>query len=87
MLAVTFASYLATGIMRVSYAPMLALVLPAMLLPSLLGAHLYRRLGDKGFRQMVLALLTVSGVRTAWRGAALPGQALMPGPKNLSSWP
>ncbi|GAB2581769.1 sulfite exporter TauE/SafE family protein [Ramlibacter solisilvae] len=70
MLAVTFATYLATGIVRESHASMLALVVPAMVLPSLLGARLYRRLGDKDYRQLVLALLTASGV--ALLAAGLP---------------
>jgi len=70
MLAVTLGVYVATGIVRASFAPTLVLVVPAMLLPSLLGARLYRRLGDKGFRQVVLALLSASGV--ALLAAGLP---------------
>jgi uncharacterized protein len=62
MLTFTFGSYLISGIARPSYVPMFAIVLPAMLLPSLLGAWLYRRMGDRGFRQVVLALLTASGI-------------------------
>jgi uncharacterized protein len=70
MLAVTFGTYLATGIVSASLTPMLVLVLPAMLLPSLLGARLYRRMGDNGFRQVVLTLLTTSGF--ALLAAGLP---------------
>jgi len=70
MLAVTLGVYVATGIVRASFAPTLVLVVPAMLLPSLLGARLYRRLGHKGFRQVVLAPLSASGV--ALLAAGLP---------------
>jgi uncharacterized membrane protein YfcA len=61
MLAVTFASYLATGILQASQLPLLAAVLPAMVLPSLLGARMYLRISPQGFRRVVLGLLTLSG--------------------------
>jgi uncharacterized protein len=69
MLTVTFGTYVATGIARTAYLPMFATVLPAMILPSLLGARLYRRMGDRGFRQVVLALLTASGSTLLAAGA------------------
>jgi uncharacterized protein len=69
MLTVTFGTYVATGIARTAYLPMFAAVLPAMILPSLLGARLYRRMGDRGFRQVVLTLLTASGVALLAAGA------------------
>jgi uncharacterized protein len=69
MLTITFTTYLATGIVRASFAPLLALVVPAMLLPSLLGAQVYRRMGDRGFRQVVLALLAASGGALLLAGA------------------
>jgi uncharacterized protein len=69
MLTVTFGTYVATGIARTAYLPMFAAVLPAMILPSLLGTRLYRRMGDRGFRQVVLALLTASGVALLAAGA------------------
>jgi uncharacterized membrane protein YfcA len=61
MLCVTFASYLATGILAASQLPLLAIVLPAMIVPSLLGARLYMRISPEIFRRLVLGLLTVSG--------------------------
>jgi uncharacterized membrane protein YfcA len=70
MLTVTFASYLATGIVTVDQWPLLAMVLPAMVVPSLLGARLYMRISPQAFRQVVLSLLTASGA--AMLVAAVP---------------
>ncbi len=62
ILTVTLLSYMATGIMTREMVPLLALVAPAMLVPSLLGARLYRGISDTAFRKVVLGLLTASGV-------------------------
>ncbi|HXE49890.1 MAG TPA: sulfite exporter TauE/SafE family protein, partial [Ramlibacter sp.] len=62
MLAVTFTSYLATGIATRQMVPLFAIVAPAMLIPSLLGARLYLGISDVGFRKVILCLLTASGV-------------------------
>jgi hypothetical protein len=62
MLAVTFASYVATGIATRPMLPLFAIVAPAMLVPSLLGARLYLGISETGFRKVVLGLLTASGV-------------------------
>ncbi|RYX96240.1 MAG: sulfite exporter TauE/SafE family protein [Comamonadaceae bacterium] len=62
ILAVTFITYLATGLISRETLPMLALVIPAMLVPSLLGARLYIGISDLAFRRIVLGLLTASGV-------------------------
>ena len=70
LLTVTFASYLATGIVNVAEWPLLALVLPAMIVPSLVGARLYLRISPEVFRRVVLSVLTASGV--AMLVAALP---------------
>ena len=70
MLAVTFVTYLATGIATPAMAPLFAIVAPAMLLPALAGARLYHRIGETAFRKVVLALLTASGIAMLW--AALP---------------
>lgn len=61
MLSVTFASYLATGLVTAQSAALLAVVVPAMLIPSLLGAHVYLGMGEAAFRRVVLGLLTLSG--------------------------
>ena len=70
MLAVTFASYLAGGLVTRSMLPMFALVAPAVLLPVLLGARVYVGLSEVAFRRVVLVLLTLAGV--ALLAAALP---------------
>jgi uncharacterized protein len=62
MLTVALATYLGTGIITPDMWPKLAVVAPAMLVPSLLGARLYTRLDEVAFRRLVLGLLTCSGV-------------------------
>ncbi|MDO9403422.1 MAG: sulfite exporter TauE/SafE family protein [Polaromonas sp.] len=62
MLTVTFVTYIATGLISRATLPMLALVIPAMLVPSLLGARLYIGISDLAFRRIVLGLLTASGI-------------------------
>jgi uncharacterized protein len=58
----TIAAYLATGIIQAGSAWLFAVVLPAMLIPTLIGARLYRSFTDTGFRRVVLGLLGLSGV-------------------------
>ncbi|MDM0087031.1 MULTISPECIES: sulfite exporter TauE/SafE family protein [unclassified Variovorax] len=70
MLAVTMATYLATGIVTREMLPLFAIVASAMLVPTLLGARLYVGISEARFRQVVLGLLTVSGV--VLLAAALP---------------
>ena len=62
MLTVTFVSYVATGIVTAAMMPLFAIVAPAMLIPSLLGARLYLGIGEVQFRKVVLGLLSASGV-------------------------
>ncbi|MDW5444497.1 sulfite exporter TauE/SafE family protein [Polaromonas sp. SM01] len=71
MLAVTFASYVATGIISSATLPYFAIVAPAMLIPSLLGARLYIGISEAAFRKIVLSLLTCTGV--ALLVSSLPG--------------
>lgn len=61
MLFVTMVAYLATGIVTLEMLPMFAIVLPAMLVPTLLGTRLYKKINDASFRKLVLTLLTGSG--------------------------
>ncbi len=70
MLLVTFVTYLATGLVTREALPLLAIVVPAMLVPVLLGARLYHGISDVRFRQIVLGMLTLSGV--AMLVASLP---------------
>jgi uncharacterized membrane protein YfcA len=69
-LSVTFATYVGTGMVTASMWPLIAVVVPALLLPSMLGARLYVGLSEVGFRRVVLSLLTVSGLVMV--GSSLP---------------
>ena len=60
MLLVTFVTYHHRPRSPRRALPLLAIVVPAMLVPVLLGARLYRY-RDARFRQIVLGLLTLSG--------------------------
>jgi uncharacterized membrane protein YfcA len=62
MLLVTMGIYIATGLVTHEVLPFFAIVAPAMLIPTLLGARLYTGLSEARFRQLVLGLLTLSGV-------------------------
>ncbi len=55
------AAYIATGTIDASTARLFAIVAPAMLVPTLIGARLYRRFSDEAFRRLILLLLTASG--------------------------
>jgi uncharacterized protein len=70
MLIVTFATYVATGIARRDMLPLFAIIAPAMLVPSVLGARLYAGISPAIFRSIVLGLLTLSGL--ALLAVALP---------------
>ena len=59
--ALTITAYLATGIIRAGTAWLFAVIVPAMLIPTLVGARLYRNFTDTGFRRIVLGLLALSG--------------------------
>jgi uncharacterized protein len=61
MQIVTMAAYLVTGTISGETALLFAIVAPAMLVPTLIGARLYRRFSDAGFQRLVLLLLTASG--------------------------
>ncbi|MFX1725239.1 MULTISPECIES: sulfite exporter TauE/SafE family protein [Stenotrophomonas] len=62
MLLVTMGTYVGTGIVTRDMLPMFAIVAPAMLIPTLLGTRVYIGISDLRFRQIVLSLLTVSGI-------------------------
>lgn len=62
MLLVTMGVYLGSGVATVQMLPYFAIVAPAMLVPTLLGARLYIGISEARFRQIVLGLLTASGV-------------------------
>ena len=62
MLMVTMGTYLATGVVTRDMLPMFAVVAPAMLVPTWLGTRVYVGISEARFRQIVLTLLSVSGV-------------------------
>lgn len=62
LLSVTFVAYLAQGIVTREMLPSLAVAVPAMLLPALLGMRVYIGISELSFRRIVLLLLTASGV-------------------------
>jgi uncharacterized membrane protein YfcA len=62
ILAATMAGYLATGVITREMWPMFAIVLPAMLIPTVVGTRLYRTISDTAFRRIVLVLLIASGI-------------------------
>jgi len=62
MLAVTLASYAARGLITRPMWPLIAVVVPSLMLPSLLGAKIYVGISPAIFRNVVLGLLTLSGV-------------------------
>jgi uncharacterized membrane protein YfcA len=62
MLTVTMITYIARGIVTRDMLPMFAVVAPAMLIPTLLGARLYIGMSEAAFRKTVLGLLTASGL-------------------------
>ncbi len=70
MLLVTMGVYLGSGMVTRQMLPYFAIVAPAMLVPTLLGARLYIGISQARFRQIVLGLLTASGV--ALLASALP---------------
>ena len=69
-LATTLAAYLATGVVTRAMWPMIAVVVPALMLPAMLGAKVYVGLSELAFRRIVLSLLTAAGL--AMLVAALP---------------
>lgn len=69
-LSATLASYVLTGLATADMWPKLAVVVPALLLPSLIGARIYHGLSPAAFRRVVLLLLTCAGM--AMVAAAMP---------------
>lgn len=62
MLTCAMAAFIAKGIVTRDMLPMFAIVAPAMLVPTLLGARLYVGLSEESFRRVVLTLLTLTGI-------------------------
>lgn len=62
ILTTTMAGYIASGIVTMKLLPTFGLILPAMLIPTLLGTRVYIGISETAFRQIVLGLLTLSGI-------------------------
>jgi len=62
ILAVSAVVYLASGMLPVQSLSLLAVVLPAMLIPGVLGARVYVGISEPSFRRIVLGLLILSGL-------------------------
>ncbi|MDP3614579.1 MAG: sulfite exporter TauE/SafE family protein, partial [Rubrivivax sp.] len=67
-LAVTFTSYVITGIVKPAMVPQLAVVAAVLLVPVLLGARLYAGISQEAFKRVVLTLLACTGVALLGRG-------------------
>ena len=68
-LAATMVALLLSGAVRPDMWPKFAVVAPALILPSMLGAKVYVGLSPAAFRRLILCLLSLSGV--AMMAAAL----------------
>jgi uncharacterized membrane protein YfcA len=62
MHTLTLTSYAVAGLLTRETTHMFLIILPAMLIPTLVGARLYRRFSDRAFRRLILGLLALSGV-------------------------
>jgi uncharacterized membrane protein YfcA len=64
-LALSMLTYLVTGVVTADMLPFFAIVAPAILIPSLLGARLYVGISEAAFRALVLGLLTIAGMASS----------------------
>jgi uncharacterized membrane protein YfcA len=62
MHAVTITGYGLSGLFTAERGKWLLVAIPAMLIPSLLGAKLYTKISDAAFRRLILVILAVTGV-------------------------
>ena len=62
MHSLTLTLYFASGLITAETLHMFAIAAPAMIVPTILGALLYGRISDHGFRRLVLLLLLASGI-------------------------
>jgi uncharacterized protein len=61
MHSLTLATYFVSGTIPRQAWPLFVIMVPALLVPTVAGFLLYRRVSDLAFRRVVLGLLTVSG--------------------------
>lgn len=62
MLALTTAAYLHRGLITVDQVPAIGLVMATLVVPAWLGMRVYRGISALAFRNLVLGLLTASGL-------------------------
>ena len=62
MQSLALAMYAANGLITRQTVLLFAVVAPAMVVPTLIGVRFYRRFSEAGFRQLILILLSLSGV-------------------------
>lgn len=62
MHVLTLGAYAATGTITAEAGRMFLLLVPAMIVPTLIGTHVYSRFSEAAFRRLVLLLLSLSGV-------------------------
>lgn len=62
MLSLAMLTYVVTGVVTRDMLPAFAIIVPAMLIPTLIGTRLYIGISEATFRKIVLGLLTASGL-------------------------
>lgn len=62
MQTIALVAYVLSGLISADMLRYFALVVPAMLIPNMIGHRLYAKLGDDSFRRIVIVLLTLSGL-------------------------
>lgn len=75
ILTATLVALTSKGVVTTDMLPRLGMVAFFLLVPSIAGARIYRRLPEARFRQVVLILLTVSGIGLLASGIALAAGA------------
>ena len=62
MHAITLTLYALAGLIDAKVGLMFIIAAPAMLIPALVGAKLYKKVSEAAFRRIVLGLLAISGI-------------------------
>ena len=78
MLIVIMGTYIGAGLVTKATLPLFAIVAPAMLIPTFLGTRMYKGISDLRFRQIVLGLLTASGLMMLTSGLWAIAKAFPP---------
>ncbi len=73
MHSLALTAFVVRGLVGMEEVRLFALAAPCMLLPILAGTRLYARLSDRGYRNIVLALLSIAGLVLIVNGIPKPG--------------